>query len=71
MPAEFTQTASKEPSFLRNYMFMCGTAEMRNNSASIDFEHIPATFRFIITNKRPGDATIKSVKISRDDETSL
>ncbi len=69
MPNVFTQTASKDPSFLRNYMFMCGTAEMKDNSANIDFEHIPATFRFIITNKRPDDATIKSVKMSCDDES--
>ncbi|MBQ8594073.1 MAG: hypothetical protein IJ467_07305, partial [Bacteroidaceae bacterium] len=67
MPDVFSQTASKDPSFLRNYMFMCGAAEMTDGSASIAFEHIPATFRFIVTNKRPGDATIKSVKISRDD----
>lgn len=71
MPDVFSQTVLKDPSFLRNYMFMCGTAEMKNGSASIAFEHIPATFRFIITNKRPGDATIKSVKISRDDDGEI
>ena len=67
MPDVFSQTASQDPSFLRDYMFMCGAAEMKNGSASIAFEHIPATFRFIVTNKRPGEAIIKSVKVSRDD----
>ncbi len=71
MPAEFTQTASGDPSFLRDYMIMCGSAEMNNGTASIEFEHIPATFRFIITNKRPSEATIKSVKISRDDAGNI
>lgn len=67
MPCEFSQTASQDPSFLRDYMFMCGSAEMTDGSASIDFEHIPATFRFIVTNGRPYNALITSVKMSRED----
>ena len=71
MPAAFTQTKSGDPSFLSDYMIMCGMAEINNGTASIEFEHIPATFRFIITNERPSEATIKSVKISRDDAGSI
>lgn len=71
MPAAFTQTKSEDPSFLSDYIIMCGMAEINNGTASIEFEHIPATFRFIITNERPSEATIKSVKISRDDAGSI
>lgn len=67
----FIQTSHKDPSFLRDMMIMCGSAEMKNGTASIEFEHIPATFRFIITNKRPMEATINGVRISRDDEGSV
>lgn len=42
-----------------------GEAEMKNGSALISFKHIPATFRFIITNERPAaTTTIKSVQVS-------
>ena len=38
-----------------------------DNRATLRFKHIPATFRFIITNKRPTEATIKSVQVSLTD----
>ena len=49
MPNEFTQTASQNPEFLRDYMMIYGKGDMQNSTASIYFKHIPATFRFIIT----------------------
>ena len=64
MPNLFTQQASQQPEFLREYMMMYGEAEMKNGSAQISFKHIPATFRFIITNERPAATTIKSVQVS-------
>ena len=65
MPNLFTQQASQQPEFLREYMMLYGEAEMKNGSAQIPFKHIPATFRFIITNERPAAATtIKSVQVS-------
>jgi len=46
-------------------MMLYGEAEMKNGSALISFKHIPATFRFIITNERPAaTTTIKSVQVS-------
>ena len=65
MPNLFTQQASQQPDFLRDCMILYGEAEMSNGSALIPFKHVPATFRFIITNERPAAATtIKSVQVS-------
>lgn len=65
MPNLFTQQASQQPDFLRDCMILYGEAEMKNGSALIPFKHVPATFRFIITNERPAAATtIKSVQVS-------
>ena len=65
MPSLFTQQASQQPDFLRDCMILYGEAEMMNGSALIPFKHVPATFRFIITNERPAAATtIKSVQVS-------
>lgn len=65
MPNLFTQQASQQPDFLRECMILYGEAEMKNGSALIPFKHIPATFRFIITNERPAaTTTIKSVQVS-------
>ena len=71
MPATFTQVADQEPDFLRNYMYMYATSIIANGSASLSFRHIPATFRFIITNKRPTEANIKSVQVSLADAASV
>ena len=65
MPSLFTQQASQQPDFLREWMMLYGEAEMKNGSALISFKHIPATFRFIITNERPAaTTTIKSVQMA-------
>ncbi len=64
MSSLFVQQASQQPDFLREWMMLYGEAEMKNGSALISFKHIPATFRFIITNERPAATTIKSVQVS-------
>lgn len=64
MPGLFTQQASQQPDFLREYMMLYGEAEMMSGSALISFKHIPATFRFVITNERPAATTIKSVQMA-------
>ncbi|MBQ8673581.1 MAG: hypothetical protein IJ511_05990 [Bacteroides sp.] len=70
MPATFTQAAGQKPEFLSNYMYMYATNTIANGGASLQFKHIPATFRFIITNKRPAKTTIiKSVQVSLADAT--
>ena len=71
MPAVFTQTESQNPEFLRDYMMMYGHAIVENGNASIQFKHIPSTFRFIITNKRPDEATIESVSMTIDGDAPI
>ena len=71
MPATFTQTESQNPEFLRDYMMVYGHATVENGNASIQFKHIPATFRFIITNKRPDEATIESVSMTIDGDAPI
>ena len=71
MPAVFTQTESQNPEFLRDYMMMYGHATVENGNASIQFKHIPSTFRFIITNKRPDEATIESVSMTIDGDAPI
>ena len=71
MPASFVQSFSQTPEFLSDYMMMYGHGKFENGSASISFKHIPATFRYIITNKRPIDATIETVSLSIDGGASV
>ena len=66
MPASFVQSFSQTPEFLCDYMMMYGLGEFENGSASISFQHIPATFRFIITNMRPTTARLENVSLSVD-----
>ena len=54
-----------------DYMMMYGLGEFENGSASISFKHIPATFRFIITNKRPTTARLETVSLSVDGGASV
>jgi len=71
MPATFTQVADQEPDFLRNYMYMYACEKIVDNRGTLQFKHIPATFRFIITNKRPTEANIKRVQVSLADAASV
>ena len=71
MPATFTQTESQNSEFLRDYMMVYAHAPVQNGNASILFKHIPATFRFIITNKRPDEATIESVSMTIDGDAPI
>ena len=71
MPASFVQSFSQTPEFLRDYMMMYGLGEFENGSATIPFKHIPATFRFIITNKRPTTARLENVSLSIDGGASV
>lgn len=71
MPASFVQSFSQTPEFLRDYMMMYAQATVVNGSATLNFKHIPATFRFIITNKRPTTARLENVSLSIDGGASV
>ena len=71
MPCQFTQVAEQEPDFLRNYMYMYATSTIAGGSATLAFNHIPATFRFIVINKRSDRAKITSIQVSLADATPV
>ena len=64
MPSTFTQHTSQDPSFLREAMYMYATTAYRGEKTSLEFKHIPATFRFIITNSKAEPITIQGASIS-------
>ncbi len=63
MPAEFTQEASADASFLRDYMYMYADVTVAEGEALLPFKHIPATLRFNIVNSGSTAITVKSVTI--------
>ena len=64
MPSSFIQNESQNPSFLRDYMHMYATAQYGSTNSTLRFNHIPATFRFIITNGTENAMSFNSVSIS-------
>ena len=65
MPDSFTQGKDQEPNFLRDYMYMYAAgAYNANSSTRLHFKHIPATFRFIITNGTEAAMTFESMSVS-------
>lgn len=65
MPSSFSQVENQDPSFLRDYMYMYATAAYNvNDNTRLKFKHIPATFRFIISNGTESAVTLNSVSVS-------
>ena len=64
MPATFTQTVSQDPSFLRDNMCMYAIATYKGERTMLDFNHIPATFRFVITNSKEETVTLQEASVS-------
>lgn len=71
MPSAFTQLEDQDPSFLRDYMHMYATAAYGGNGTTLRFNHIPATFRFIISNGSEAAVTPQSVTISTLDGSAV
>ena len=67
MPSTFTQQQDQDPSFLREQMYMYATADYDGNGTTLRFQHIPATFRFIISNGSDKAVSLQSVSISVQD----
>lgn len=70
MPQMFTQSNSQEPRFLRDNIYMYATATYKDERTTLRFNHIPATFRFIITNAAKHDITLQEVAISLSDDAT-
>ncbi len=64
MPATFTQTASQEPSFLKDYMHMYATTAYKGERTTLEFNHIPATFRFVVTNSKEKAVMLQEASVS-------
>ena len=64
MPAIFTQTVSQEPSSLRDCMYMYATTPYKGDKTILNFKHIPATFRFVVTNSTTHDIVLQEVSLS-------
>ena len=71
MPASFTQVQDQDPSFLRNYMHMYATAAYSGNNTRLNFNHIPATFRFIINNGSDAAVSVESVSVTTLDGSAV
>lgn len=63
MPSTFVQPTSQDPSFLRDYMYMYSTAAYSGNGSTLSFKHIPATFRFIISNATDEPVQVDEIHI--------
>ncbi len=68
MPATFEQTTNQEPAFLRSNMYMYATAPYNGERTTLNFKHIPATFRFVVTNTTSHDIVLQEASISATTE---
>ena len=64
MPSAFTQRASQEPDFLRNYMCAYAVATYKGGNTALNFKHIPATFRFVVGNSTTRDIAVEQLSVS-------
>lgn len=71
MPASFTQVQDQDPSFLRNHMHMYATAAYSGHNTRLNFNHIPATFRFIINNGSDAAVSVESVSVTTLDGSAV
>ena len=71
MPSSFTQSASQNPESLRDNMYMYATAAYKENRTNLDFNHIPATFRFVVTNTKADAISLKELSITTSDNATI
>ena len=71
MPASFTQVQDQDPSFLRDHMLMYATAAYSGHNTRLNFNHIPATFRFIINNGSDAAVSVESVSVTTLDGSAV
>ena len=69
MPSKFTQTASQDPSFLSGSMYMYATTTYKEGRTTLDFNYVPAVFRFVVTNLKNSEIALQelSIGLSRED----
>ena len=64
MPATFTQSTSQKPDFLRENMYAYAVADYKGEKTTLNFKHIPATFRFIVSNTTTHDIAVEELSVS-------
>ena len=67
MPDMFSQDADQDPSYLREHMYMYASSPYSANGNALTFSHIPATFRFIVTNATSNNVSLQEVSMSFSD----
>lgn len=67
MPSMFSQEADQDPGYLREYMYMYASSPYSANGNALTFNHIPATFRFIVTNATSNNVSLQEVSMSFSD----
>lgn len=67
MPDMFSQGTDQDPSYLREHMYMYASSLYSANGNALTFNHIPATFRFIVTNATSNNMTLQEVSMSVSD----
>lgn len=68
MPSKFTQTASQDPSFLSNSMYMYATTTYKEGRTTLNFNYVPAVFRFVVTNLKNSDIALQELSIGLSSE---
>ena len=67
MPASFTQTASQDSERLRDNIHMYATATYKEGRTNLNFNHIPALFRFVVTNTKSEATSLRELSITTSD----
>ena len=67
MPSMFSQGADQDPGYLREHMYMYASSPYGANGNALTFKHIPATFRFIVTNATSNNMSVQEVSMSFSD----
>lgn len=64
LPDGYVQTALSTTEHLKPYVFMTGSGEVKDNTASLSFKVLPAVYRFKITNNDTEVFTLSEVGIT-------
>ncbi|MBO5656296.1 MAG: metallophosphoesterase [Rikenellaceae bacterium] len=68
MPSKFTQTVSQDPSFLSGSMYMYATTTYKEGRTTLNFNYVPAVFRFVVTNLKNSAINLQELSLSLPDE---
>lgn len=67
MPGTFVQASNQDPAFLRDYMFMYASTGYKLENTVLEFKHIPAVFRFIVSNSKREEILLQEASIALSD----